>query len=225
MTYPKLIAFLIPGPSCCGNITLLLSKPLMWLFLIMIWLFWKVPSQSSGACQLCPRYKKLPAQAGQQGTNNPRAVPAAGGTRGRARVLCFTQITHKEDIPQLSQPCPQVRMGLRNSPQLMGNALTESSHYFSLSPFETAAFPSAWMEFFSPCLSFPWALGWNKQASITLKKKTTSGAVRLLCEIILHVWQWSRSSRLSVFSVKIFKHWGNGSGRKWNTPVKQKKHF
>lgn len=82
MTYPKVIAFLTPGPSCYSNIILLLSKWLPWLFLITIWLFCKVPCWPSGVHQLYPRYGKL--HAGQQVTNNPWLWPAVEGPeRGR----------------------------------------------------------------------------------------------------------------------------------------------
>lgn len=76
MTYPKVIAFLIPGPSCYGNIILLLSKSVMWLFLIMIWLFCRVPWWPSGACQLYPRYvKPLTAPCTNTGTTARRNQP------------------------------------------------------------------------------------------------------------------------------------------------------
>lgn len=189
MTYPKVIAFLIPGPSCYGNITLLLSKPLMWHFKIMIY-FWKVPSQPSGGCQLCPGYLKPPAQAGQQGMSDPRAVSAAGGSREGAKGLCFTQIPQKENIPQ---PCPQ--HGTQKFTPADGKCFHRALPLLSL--WDCTASPSAWRGFFPPFPSFPRALGWNKQASISLERKIMSELIQLLCEVTLHMWQWSRSSSLS----------------------------
>lgn len=133
MTYPKVIAFLIPGPSCYGNITLLLSKSLMWLFLNydLTLLEGTIPTICS--LSALPKVFKAPSTGRTARDKQPQGcASAAGGTRERAKVLCFIQIPQKENIPQ---PCPQHRVGLRDSPQLMGNALTEPSHF---SPFETA---------------------------------------------------------------------------------------
>lgn len=49
-----------------------------------------------------PKAFKAPSTGRTRGTNNPRAVPAAGGTRDRAKVLCLTQITQKGTFHSLA---------------------------------------------------------------------------------------------------------------------------
>lgn len=41
------------------------------------------------------------------------------------------------------------------------------------------------------------SLGWHKQGSICLEEKIMSELIKLLCEVMLHMWQWSRFSSLS----------------------------
>lgn len=94
MTYPKVIAFLIPGPSCYGNIILLLDYMIQnhscGFFLIMIWLFCEVPCRPSGAHQLCPRYvKPLPAPCANMGRTSRHKQPQ--GWRDQGQVAGFVQ--------------------------------------------------------------------------------------------------------------------------------------
>ena len=131
-TYLKVIAFLIPGPSCYGNIILLLSKSLTWLFLIMIWLFCKVPCRPSGTCQLYPRYIKFhaPTQAGQQGENNPKDCAHwcrdQGEVKGFVLHPCHPEAGSSVTVTALVI-CPQVRVGLGHSLQLMGIAFLDEA--------------------------------------------------------------------------------------------------
>lgn len=134
-TYPKVIAFLIPGPSCYGNIILLLSKSVMWLFLIMIWLFCRVPCGPSGACQLYPRYvKPLTAPCTNTGTTARCKQPQGcvhwcrdqGDVEGFVFHPCYPAAGCSVAVAALLS-CPQVRMGLGHPLQLMGNAFLDEA--------------------------------------------------------------------------------------------------
>lgn len=67
----------------------------------------KVPSQPSGACQLCPRHSKLPAQAGQEAQTTPGLCLLLEGP-GRGPRFCASPKSPKMDIPQ---PCHSTEWG------------------------------------------------------------------------------------------------------------------